>query len=101
LNLASTLLKTIIAESDIETWSNCQKNYFPSEYESVWTYIDKFVQEYNRLPTFDDIKLEARDSSVRNKLMSLEKIEDLEIEANNLLEYLKNVAAGGVRIVSV
>lgn len=90
MNLASTLLKTIIAESDIETWSNCQKNYFPSEYESVWTYIDKFVQEYNRLPTFDDIKLEARDSSVRNKLMSLEKIEDLEIEANNLLEYLKN-----------
>jgi len=77
-------------QGDVETWSNCQKNYFPTEYETVWACVDDYVQDHSRLPTFNDLKISLRDSPLRNKFMALEKVEDLDIDGATLLEYLKN-----------
>lgn len=90
MNLASVLLKTIIAECDMETWANCQKHYFPSEYSSIWSFVNRYVEDHSILPSFDDLRLSVRDSSLRDRFIALEKIEDVEIDGKTLLEYLKN-----------
>lgn len=90
MNLASVLLKTIIADCDMETWASCQKHYFPAEYSSIWSYLNKYVESHSVLPSFDDLRLAVRDSSLRDRFFALEKIEDTDIDGKTLLEYLKN-----------
>lgn len=90
MNLASVLFKTIIAQSDIETWSNCQKHYFPAEFASIWTYINKYVETHSIIPTFDDLRLAVRDATLRDRFFALEKVEEVDIDGATLLEYLKN-----------
>ena len=90
MNLASILLKSIIANSDIDTWAECQHHYFPSEYSDIWKVIDKYVQTHGILPTFESINLSLRDGVLRERFSSLEKVEDVDIDGKTLLEYLKN-----------
>lgn len=90
MNLASTLLRTIIAESDIETWASCHKHFFSSEYSSMWECLHRFVDEHSRLPTFQDLRLSVRDATLQNKFNAIESMEDVDIDASILLEYLKN-----------
>jgi replicative DNA helicase len=90
MNLASILLKTIIAQSDMDTWANCQKHYLPTEYSSIWSYLNKHVETHSLLPSFDDLRLAVRDATLRERFIALEKIEEIDIEPTILLEYLKN-----------
>lgn len=90
MNLASILLKSIIASCDVDTWAECQQHYFPAEYSDIWKVIDKYVQTHGTLPSFDSINLSLRDGSLRERFAALEKAEDVDIDGKTLLEYLKN-----------
>jgi len=90
LNLSSILLKSVIANCDMETWAECEKHYFPAEYVSIWNVLDKYVQEHNILPSFEALQLSIRDGNLRQKFSSLELSESIDIDAPTLLEYLKN-----------
>ena len=90
MNISSVLLKQVIATSDIDTWGDCQQHYFPSEYHSIHSALGRYVTDYGRLPTFDDLQLSIRDSALRDKFSAIETVDLIEIEPNILLEYLKN-----------
>lgn len=89
MNLASALIKQIIAQKDIETWSFVREHYLPGEFQSLFTYIEKHIDTYNELPSFDDLKLSIRDKITQEKVYSIESIE-VDSDAWSLLEYLKN-----------
>lgn len=74
----------------METWANSQKHYFPVEYASIWSFLNKYVEDHNILPSFEDLRLAVRDQALRDRFIALEKLEPVEIDAKTLLEYLKN-----------
>ena len=74
---------------DFETWSVTHKHYLPSEYHSLYQVIDKHCVTFHKMPTIDDLKLEIRDSSTRDKLYAVEAVE-VDSEPHMLLQYLKN-----------
>jgi len=74
----------------METWANSQKHYFPTEYSSIWSYLNKYVEQHSVLPSFEDLRLAVRDATLRDRFTALEKIDEIDIEPNILLEYLKN-----------
>ena len=90
MNLSSILLKSIIADCDMDVWAECEKHYFPAEYKPLWSVLDKYVQEHSILPSFDAIKLFLRDGSLRDKFNALENSESIDVDSATLLEYLKN-----------
>jgi len=79
----------VLELQDFETWTSCRKNYLPTEYHSLYGIIDHHCEKYHKMPTFDDLKFEIRDSGVREKLFAIEAIE-VDVDAFMLLEYLKN-----------
>jgi len=79
----------VLTLQDFETWSVTHKHYLPSEYHSLYNIIDKHCETFHKMPTIDDLKFEIRDSSTREKLYAVEALE-VEIDADSLLEYLKN-----------
>lgn len=89
MNISSALLKQVVALQDFETWSYVKKEYLPTEYHRVFDSIDKHVETFHRLPSFDDLKLSIRDANTKDKIYAIEAI-DIEVDAATLLEYLKN-----------
>ncbi len=89
MNIASALIKQVLELQDFETWTSCRKNYLPTEYHSLYGIIDHHCEKYHKMPTFDDLKYEIRDSGVREKLFAIEAVE-VDADAFMLLEYLKN-----------
>ena len=62
MNIASALIKQVLELQDFETWTSCRKNYLPTEYHSLYGIIDHHCEKYHKMPTFDDLKYEIRDS---------------------------------------
>ena len=89
MNVASALLKQIIALQDQEVWNDLRQHYLPSEYHSIYRVVESHCNKYHQLPTFEDLELGTRDSSTREKVFAIKTI-DVEVEARILLEYLKN-----------
>lgn len=61
----------------------------PSEYKSLWKIINSHVDRYGKLPTFEDLKFEIRDSNLQEMVFAIESVET-EVDANTLLDYQKN-----------
>lgn len=74
---------------DFETWSYLRKDYLPAEYHRVYDAINKHIEEFHKLPSFDDLKLSSRDVATKEKVFAIEGIE-VDVDADALLSYLKN-----------
>jgi replicative DNA helicase len=89
LNIASALIKRTLEIQDFETWTQVHKRYLPSEYHSLHSIIDKHSEKFHKMPSIEDLKLEIRDSSTREKLYAVEAVK-VDAEPYMLLQYLKN-----------
>ena len=89
MNLASAFLKQVLELQDFESWASVRKQYLPSEYHRLFTEIDKHCEKFHKLPTFEDLKYELRDSSTRELLFAVTSVE-VDADAYMLLQYLKN-----------
>ena len=89
LNIASALLKQVIATQDFETWSYLRREYLPTEFHVLHKLIEKHCENFHSLPTFDNLKLGIRDRQTQEKVFAVESV-DVDVDADILLEYLKN-----------
>jgi len=89
LNIASALLKQIIVQKDLDTWSKLKEHYLPGDYQSIFKILDKHIENYQDLPQFEDLQYEVRDRKLQEKIFAIESV-DVEIDAWLLLDYLKN-----------
>ena len=89
MNIASALLKQIIVQKDLDTWSKLKEHYLPGEYQSIFRILDKHIDNYQDLPQFEDLRYEVRDRQLSEKIFAIESVE-VEVDAWLLLDYLKN-----------
>ena len=89
MNIASALLKQLIVHKDLDTWSQLKEVYLPTEYRGIFNILEKHIDQYQSLPTFEELTFEVRDKSVQEKLSAIETIE-VDVEPHLLLDYLKN-----------
>jgi replicative DNA helicase len=89
MNIASALLKQLIVYKDLDTWSQLKEVYLPTEYRGIFNILEKHIDQYQSLPTFEELTFEVRDKSVQEKLSAIETIE-VDVEPHLLLDYLKN-----------
>tara|TARA_B100000575_G_scaffold292841_1_gene302358 strand:- start:564 stop:1925 length:1362 start_codon:yes stop_codon:yes gene_type:complete len=89
MNIASALLKQIIVQQDLDTWSQLKDIYLPGEYRGIFDVLDKHVDNYQSLPTFEELIYEVRNTNLKEKFTAIESIE-VDVDADLLLDYLKN-----------
>ena len=89
MNIASALIKQVILLQDSDTWSYLRRHYLPTEYHTIFSVIDGHSQKFHKIPTFEDLRYEVRDSATQEKLLAIESL-DVEAEPAMLLQYLKN-----------
>ena len=89
MNIASALLKQIIVQNDLDTWSNLKEHYLPGDFQPIFKILDKHIEQYQDLPQFEDLRYEVRDRKLQEKIFAIESV-DVEVDAWLLLDYLKN-----------
>ena len=89
MNIASALLKQLVYQQDLDTWAQVKEIYLPNEYRGIFNILEKHVDNYQSLPTFEELKAGQRDQKIQEKLAAIESIE-VEVDADMLLDYLKN-----------
>lgn len=89
MDLASALLKQLLVKQDISTWSVLRKNYLPSEYSTLYDKISSFVDRFSKLPTFEEIKFDAKSKQLQQRIAIVEQVE-VDTDPEILLEFLKN-----------
>ena len=89
MDLASALLKQVISQQDIATWTALRKNYLPAEHTALYDKIASFVERFSKLPTFEELKFYSKSKQLQQKIAIVEKVE-VEAEAYILLEFLKS-----------
>lgn len=89
MNIASALLKQLIVQRDLDTWSQLKNIYLPSEYQGIFNILEKHVDNYQTLPTFEELQYEVRDKKSLEKLSAIQNVE-VDVDADMLLDYLKN-----------
>ena len=89
MNIASALLKQLVYQQDLDTWAQVKEIYLPNEYRGIFNILEKHVDNYQSLPTFEELKAGQRDQKIQEKLAAIESI-DVEVDADMLLDYLKN-----------
>ena len=89
MNIASALLKQLVTQQDLDTWSQLKDIYLPSEYRGIYDALEKHVDQYQSLPTFEELDYAVRDKARKEKLVAIRNIE-VDVDADMLLDYLKN-----------
>lgn len=77
-----------------------RRDYLPSQYHRLYSEIDRHLEQFHKLPSFDDLKLSIRDKSTKEKVLAIEAIE-VDIDAWTLLEYVKNEYAQKIALDGV
>lgn len=89
MDLASALLKQIISQQDIATWTAVRKNYLPPEYHILHDKIQSFIDRFSKVPTFEELKFDAKNKQLLQKVAIVELVE-VDTDAELLLEFLKS-----------
>ena len=84
-NVAGIVLYKVLADPDasIDIWPRLKLYYFNTEYSQIYVSISKYYNKYNKLPSFEDLKITLRDESLLNKIRALELLsvsEDIDSE---------------------
>jgi replicative DNA helicase len=58
--------------SSIEIWPKLKVYFFNSDYSQIYTAISKYYNKYQKLPSFEELKITTRDITLVQKLRALE-----------------------------
>lgn len=89
MSLANALINKIIVESNLDTWANLKEQYLPQELKKIYGIVSHHVDNYHKLPSFEELKFEVRDQSTLDKISLIEK-EEVDAESIFLLDSLKS-----------
>jgi replicative DNA helicase len=89
VDLASAVFKQIIDQQDLAAWTSLRRNYLSSEYNEIYDRIASFLDRFNKIPSFEELKFDAKGKRIQQKIAVIEKVE-VEAEAEILIEFLKS-----------
>ena len=59
-------------EASIEVWPKLKVYFFDQDYGHIYLAISKYYNKYNKLPSFDELKITSREDSLVHKVRALE-----------------------------
>lgn len=84
-DVAGIVLHTILKTPDdiLSIWPKLKITFFPSDYIPIYISISKYYNKYQKIPSFEALKITNRDESLIQKIQALELLpisEDIDID---------------------
>lgn len=97
MDVSAIVLNKLLTEHDLESWSKLKLTYLDPSYTSLYAAISRHYQDYNSLPTFDELEVTQRSSTIKNVLATVKLIDvpdvSIDVAINALIDqYTQNEA---------
>ena len=88
MDIGATVLHMLMEEQSLDGWARVKKDFFAESYSSLYSSVHRFYQEYNRIPSFDQLETVTRDIKTQKDLAALRLLEVPEIELDLAIDAL-------------
>jgi replicative DNA helicase len=88
MDIGATVLHMLMKEQSLDGWARVKKDFFEESYNSLYSSIHRFYQEYNRVPSFDQLDTVTRDIKTQKDLAALKLLEVPEIDLDLAIDAL-------------
>lgn len=77
INISGSILKILLSDptKGLEIWPRLKLTYFDSEYVIIYNDITRFYNKFNKLPNFEELKVNARNGNLLENIIALELLE--------------------------
>lgn len=88
MDITAVTLKLLLGSGDLDAYGKLKLVYLSPEYTSLYVAVKRHYTDYHKLPSFDELDVQIRDSSTRNILSSVRSINVDEIDLDVALDAL-------------
>lgn len=88
MDIGATVLHMLMEEQSLDGWARVKSDFFEESYKSLYSSIHRFYQEYNRIPSFDQLDTVTRDIKTQKDLAALRLLEVPEIDIDLAIDAL-------------
>jgi len=95
MDIGAVVLHMLMSEQSLDGWSKVKKDFFEESFNSLYTAINKFYQDYNSIPSFEELETVTRDIKTQKDLAAIQLLEvpdiDLDLAIDALIDqYTQN-----------
>ena len=88
MDIGAVVLHMLMGEQSLDGWARVKKDFFEESFNSLYTAINKFYQEYNSIPSFEELETVTRDIKTQKDLAAIQLLEVPEIELDLAIDAL-------------
>jgi len=97
MDIGAVVLHKLLEEQSLDGWSRLRSEFFDASFKSVYSAINKYYQDKNEIPSFEDLEIKIRNSKLEKDIASLELLEvpdiDLDLAIDALIDqFAQNMA---------
>ena len=61
MDIGAVVLHMLMEEQSLDGWARVKKDFFEESFNSLYTAMNKFYQEYNSIPSFEELETVTRE----------------------------------------
>lgn len=88
MDCSAIVLNKLLLERNLDIWAKLKLAFLDSAYSSLYSAISRHYDKYSAVPSFEELELEARDSSWTRTLAAIKLIDEPDISAEVALDAL-------------
>jgi len=88
MDIGAVVLHMLMGEQSLDGWARVKKDFFEESFNSLYTAINKFYQEYNSIPSFEELETVTRDIKTQKDLAAIQLLEVPDIELDLAIDAL-------------
>jgi len=88
MDIGAVVLHMLMSEQSLDGWAKVKKDFFEESFNSLYTAINKFYQEYNSIPSFEELETVTRDIKTQKDLAALQLLDVPDIDLDLAIDAL-------------
>ena len=88
MDIGAVVLHLLMSEQSLDGWARVKKDFFEESFNSLYTAINKFYQDYNSIPSFEELETVTRETKTQKDLAAIQLLEVPEIDLDLAIDAL-------------
>jgi len=88
MDIGAIVLHMLLEDQSLDGWARVKSEFFDESYSSLYTSINRFYNDKNYIPSFEDLELVTRDLKTEKDLTAIKLLEIPEVELDLAIDAL-------------
>ena len=88
MDIGAVVLHMMMEEQSLDGWARVKKDFFEESFNSLYNALNKFYQEYNSIPSFEELETVTRDIKTQKDLAAIQLLDVPDIDLDLAIDAL-------------